>query len=351
MREIISEGGFILSGEKSAVCERNLVCGEHGAKLKRPALSRAVLITEEDVEPIDEDKSKRAAHGGKTDSAAAGRVCRRIFPNDYFNRDGAVQSLSHAGIPDCQGVRRQRGRIVLSGREPDGGGWKKMNENCLMGKEYIELRSSLDALCRSFIENKETIRDTFPWDSVYLYPVCGAVFTDKRRRADGEQLKYCRDLLRDETGVFSSFRGLVRIAVISLLCAGGEIESRLKRTIQVYDALRKHFFSSQYLPVAAVMIADLVRPEKYDETAARVRHIYDLMKNEHPFLTSGEDSVFAAMLALSPMTDAEIVSETERCFELLKGEFFSSKKRSAVSQPRIGSGRGDAGKEKNAGRR
>lgn len=72
------------------------------------------------------------------------------------------------------------------------------------------------------------------------------------------------------------------------------------------------------------MIADLVRPEKYDETAARVRHIYDLMKNEHPFLTSGEDSVFAAMLALSPMTDAEIVSETERCFELLKGEFFSS---------------------------
>ena len=199
-----------------------------------------------------------------------------------------------------------------------------MNENCLMGKEYIELRSSLDALCRSFIENKETIRDTFPWDSVYLYPVCGAVFTDKRRRADGEQLKYCRDLLRDETGVFSSFRGLVRIAVISLLCAGGEIESRLKRTIQVYDALRKHFFSSQYLPVAAVMIADLVRPEKYDETAARVRHIYDLMKNEHPFLTSGEDSVFAAMLALSPMTDAEIVSETERCFELLKGEFFSS---------------------------
>mgnify|MGYP000011542028 FL=1 len=199
-----------------------------------------------------------------------------------------------------------------------------MKENCLMGKEYIELRSSLDALCRSFIENKETIRDTFPWDSVYLYPVCGAVFTDKRRRADGEQLKYCRDLLRDETGVFSSFRGLVRIAVISLLCAGGEIESRLKRTIQVYDALRKHFFSSQYLPVAAVMIADLVRPEKYDETAARVRHIYDLMKNEHPFLTSGEDSVFAAMLALSPMTDAEIVSETERCFELLKGEFFSS---------------------------
>ena len=97
-----------------------------------------------------------------------------------------------------------------------------MKENCLMGKEYIELRSSLDALCRSFIENKETIRDTFPWDSVYLYPVCGAVFTDKRRRADGEQLKYCRDLLRDETGVFSSFRGLVRIAVISLLCAGGD---------------------------------------------------------------------------------------------------------------------------------
>ena len=39
-----------------------------------------------------------------------------------------------------------------------------------------------------------------------------------------------------------------------------------------------------------------------------------------------------------------IVSETERCFELLKGEFFFLK-RSAVSQPRIGSGRGDAGRK------
>ena len=48
------------------------------------------------------------------------------------------------------------------------------------------------------------------------------------------------------------------------------------------------------------------------------------MKREHPFLTSGEDSVFAAMLAMSELSDKEIVSETENCYDILIETFHSS---------------------------
>lgn len=74
---------------------------------------------------------------------------------------------------------------------------------------------------------------------------------------------------------------------------------------------------------ASLILSDVVEPERYGEIAGRTRHIYELMRNEHPFLTSGEDSVFAAMLALSELTDEQIVEETEQCYRLLKPEFFS----------------------------
>jgi hypothetical protein len=51
------------------------------------------------------------------------------------------------------------------------------------------------------------------------------------------------------------------------------------------------------------------------------------MKSEHPFLTSSEDSVFAIMLALSSLSDEEIIRETEICYNALRERF---KSRNAV---------------------
>ena len=183
------------------------------------------------------------------------------------------------------------------------------------------MRSSLTALCRDFEENREVIRKVFRWESPYIYPVCAAVFTDRRRRADEEQLRRCIDLLNEEVGIFSNFRGTSRAAVISLLCAGGNEEIRLKRMLEVYDLFKNYFFTSQYLPLTSAIVADMVPQQRYAEAAARTRTIYDLMKQEHPFLTAEEDSVFAALLALSPAEDEEIISWTERCYELLQEEF------------------------------
>jgi hypothetical protein len=96
-----------------------------------------------------------------------------------------------------------------------------------------------------------------------------------------------------------------------------------KQSMQVYDLLKNNFFTSAYLPIAAMIIAEQVSLDDYLRIAQRTRHIYDLMKTNHPFLTSAEDSVFAAMLALSSYSDEHIVAEAEGCYKLLKNEFFS----------------------------
>lgn len=185
------------------------------------------------------------------------------------------------------------------------------------------MRASLSALCGSFIENRDIVKSTFAWESTYLYPVCAAIFLDKRRKAEPDRLESCKKLLKAQTGVFSNFRSTAKLAMIAMMAVDSNPERKLTQALQVYNALKEHFRSSPYLPVASMMIADVVEPAQYGVVAARTRQIYERMKNEHPFLTSGEDSVFAAMLALSDLSDEQIVAETEHCYRLLKPEFFS----------------------------
>ena len=185
------------------------------------------------------------------------------------------------------------------------------------------MREALSTLCGEFIKNREVIKKTFSLESAYIYPVCAAIFVDKRLQAEPERLKACRDILKGETGLFSNFRGTAKLPMISMLAVESAPEEKLQRALRVYSALKEHFHTSQFLPVASMVISEAVQPTRYEEVAERTRHIYGLMKSEHPFLTSGEDSVFAALLALSHLTDEQVVTETERCYQLLKSAFHS----------------------------
>ena len=186
------------------------------------------------------------------------------------------------------------------------------------------MRTSLQSLCNSFIESRDTIKETFFWGSSYIYPVAAAVFVDKRVTADRERLEMCGDILKENTGFFSNFRNYVKLPMISMMAVSSDPEEKLKKALAVYELLKQHFFSSTYLPLASMTISDYIEPDHYEVVARRTRRIYDLMKQEHPFLTSGEDSVFAALLALSNASDEVIVQNTEECFDILKPQFFSS---------------------------
>ena len=71
-----------------------------------------------------------------------------------------------------------------------------------------------------------------------------------------------------------------------------------------------------------MILSEHVSPQKYGEVSERTRRIYDLMKKEHPFLTSSEDCVFAAMLALSERSDEELIRDVETGYDILKEKFY-----------------------------
>lgn len=195
----------------------------------------------------------------------------------------------------------------------------------------------LSDLCESFYENRVIIQKTFAWEHTFIYPVCASIFLDnviaedetgrayvKEELVDAAKLKYCKELLKEQTGVFSNFRGRAKLPVICMLAADGESEKRLENALEVHDMLRLKFASSEYLPLVAVCISGMADLEKCEDIVSRAKNIYTLMKDEHPFLTSTEDSIFATLLAFSEKNDTELIADMEECYQMLKQRFKAS---------------------------
>lgn len=178
--------------------------------------------------------------------------------------------------------------------------------------------------CEQLTENRDRVKSVFPWNGGLLNLACAGIFTAKGRTVDEPVLEDCKNLLKQKAGIFSSFRSTARSPIAAMLATSGNPEQTLENGLLVYQLLKQDFWASTYLPLAAMMIAQMARPSRYEEIASRTRTIYDRMKKEHPFLTSGEDSAFCALMALSEKTDDVMMEDAEQCYRDLKPHFFSS---------------------------
>ncbi len=185
------------------------------------------------------------------------------------------------------------------------------------------MKDTVQRSCEDLIQNRDTVKQVFSWDGGLIHLACAGIYVMKDKKADRAVLEQCRKLLKEKLGIFSNFRGTARSPIAAMLAVSGNPERTLDNGIAVYELLKKDFWGSTYLPLAAMVIAQTAAPSDYQKIACRTREIYKRMKAEHPFLTSGEDSAFCALSALSDRSDDELISDMEACYSRLKPEFFS----------------------------
>ncbi len=184
------------------------------------------------------------------------------------------------------------------------------------------MNETLQALVDRFIENRDRIKAAFRLENEYIYPVCAQIYLMADRPVDRERLERCKALVKGATGLFSHFRGNVKLPLICMLAAGDEPESRWARTQRCYDLLKETFPGSEYLALAALLLSDGAQEEKdLAALAERGRALYQRMRREHPFLTGREDSVFALLLAESERSDDELIEDMEDCYARLDLRF------------------------------
>ena len=184
------------------------------------------------------------------------------------------------------------------------------------------MKASLQALCEQFIRNRDVIKSAWKMGSSYLYPLCANIFCARGAAADEEKLRACRQMLKEKTSVFSNFLGNAQLPLLCLMASDSDPEGKLDRALGIYALLKAHFWTSEYLTLPAVLLADLPQ-EGMEEKIARGRALYQRMKKEHPLLTGGEDSVFAVLMGFCEKSDDELMRDMEDCYGLLKGAFSS----------------------------
>lgn len=178
--------------------------------------------------------------------------------------------------------------------------------------------------CEQLIANRDRMKAVFSWDGGTMNLCSAAICMDANQVIDEETLERCKQLLKEKVGVFSNFRSTAKSAIVAIIAVSGNPERTLDRGLLVYDLLKKEFRNSTYLPMVAMMIAQVKTEDEFAPIVARTKSIYRLIKENHPFLTSSEDCAFCALMALSDKTDQELVEDAERCYQILKPSFFSS---------------------------
>lgn len=196
------------------------------------------------------------------------------------------------------------------------------------------MRESLMHICDKFSVARGIIKSALPMENAYIYPLCAVMLAGADITPTEEHLKELRGLIKQNTGVFSTFRGITRPVIIASLYineAHKTAAEGLSDIIGAHTALKEYFWDSQYLPLAALFAVHLTGTGELEEICVRTGQLYELMKKRHSIITSSDDVPSLTLLAGLKRECEDIEDQAEACYRLLKPEFSSHNSVQALS--------------------
>ncbi|MDN8591757.1 hypothetical protein B2I21_29875 [Chryseobacterium mucoviscidosis] len=184
-----------------------------------------------------------------------------------------------------------------------------------------------------FVSNNQIIKKSFKWQNVMMHRLAALLYAAENKQADGDTIRQSHELIKQNTNLFSVFRGNSAISIATMLSLTKEQETKLADTLLIYDLMKKNKFrTSDYLVIAAYQIAAHAKPDQFEHRVERTKTFYDHMKAQHRFLTGQDDYIFAAMLALSDLDVESGVTRMEHLYTELKPEFSPGNSVQALTQ-------------------
>lgn len=193
------------------------------------------------------------------------------------------------------------------------------------------MRTSLSHRCARFLDARDMLRRGVPICACPMIPICAGMGC-RPGPPLGRGASVClRDLIQEETGLFSNFRGAGHLAVITLLALSPAPEERMAVCTSGLQGSADAVLRLPVPPSGRPAAGRLGAGKGPGWGGRRAEEIYRRMKREHPFLTGAEDSVFAVLLALSPDTEQAVVDQVEACYDALKHPFGTGQYTQALS--------------------
>ncbi len=181
------------------------------------------------------------------------------------------------------------------------------------------IESKLDLLIKNS-NSLDNVKSTF---GMGTFKRCNALnLTIRGVYADVNKINNCIDLIRSNSSFFSNFRGNNLLTTAVNLSIQTNPEESFEEIMSIYNKLKKQFFTNEFLVLAAQIIYSYKRTNDIDFLVINTRKAYDLMKENHLFLTGQEDISSAALIAATSSNLNETFKDMERCYDILRENGF-----------------------------
>ncbi len=149
------------------------------------------------------------------------------------------------------------------------------------------------------IQHYEDMRKLFKWENDMVKHLVALTYAMKDKELNQAGIKEMKDYIKRETGAFSPFRGHMMFALSGLLCATSEAPKDKFESMLHNEKILKSigFKYSSYLPTALYALSSVYEGDDVKGYGEKAIDIYKEMKQNHPFLTGGDDYALAILLA------------------------------------------------------
>ncbi|MDO4565271.1 MAG: DUF4003 family protein [Clostridia bacterium] len=165
----------------------------------------------------------------------------------------------------------------------------------------------MEALIDGFEKNRNAAAAVFRFSSALMHCLCGLLATMQNTGIDATAIQELKRELKRETRLFSPLRGIAMPALLTQLSMNDHGTQMLDKMLKAYRLLREEgFLGTDYLPLPTYILA---RNEVDMALCRKTREIYLSMRENKKFLTGGDDTGFAALLAVytdTPQTASEL---------------------------------------------
>lgn len=183
----------------------------------------------------------------------------------------------------------------------------------------LELKAKVDFM----VENYNELKGNFMWDTGLLKHFCAMMHATRGKKVNVDRIKEIKKYIKEETGWMSDCRGTNELIIATLLCFEEDYKNFFKNMLEVHEKMRQEGFKKGiYLPLASYTIAKSVPRDQWSYKIQRMNEFYSKMKENHFWLTSKDDYVFAAVLAATDLNVQETMEKVEECYSTLNKEGF-----------------------------
>ena len=185
--------------------------------------------------------------------------------------------------------------------------------------------SFMEALLKEKVDimvaNYQELKGNFKWDANLARHFGAMTHATKGLKVDVKLIEEIKNYLKEETSWTSYFRGTNGFLMANLLCFEEDYKEFFKNMVRVHEKMREaKFRKSPQLPLAAYTIVKESPIQEWDNRIDRMNAFYKKMKENHFWLTSADDYVFAAVLATTELDVQDTSDKIEACYSLLNHE-------------------------------